>query len=74
MVCHQLVRGLVDPGIKELMLAHGANQTDLSLAHSFKPIEDKESGKSLSTLLSSDGGLNKLSKLQKCKLVEKRKP
>ena len=71
MVCHQLVRGLSDPTIQEQMLAHGADNTDLDLARTLKFVEAKEAGKRSSNLLSSAGGLNKMSDFQKTKIEKK---
>ena len=73
MVCHQLVRGLSDPVIKEQMLAHGADHKDLDLATTLKFVEAKEAGKRSSNLLSSAGGLNKMSEFQKRKYDQKTK-
>ena len=67
MVCHQLVRGLADPTIQEQMLAHGADNNDLDLAKSLKFVEAKEAGKRSSSLLTTAGGLNKMSEFQRQK-------
>ena len=71
MVCHQLVRGLSDPTIQEQMLAHGADHTDLDLAKTLKFVEAKEAGKRSSNLLTTAGGLNKMSEFQKQKFDNK---
>ena len=72
MVCHQLVRGLADPTIQEQMLAHGADNKDLDLAKSLKFVEAKEAGKRSSNLLTTAGGLNKMSEFQKKKFEDKK--
>ena len=71
MVCHQLVRGLADPTIQEQMLAHGADNTDLDLSKTLKFVEAKEAGKRSSNLLTTAGGLNKMSEFQKKKFDNK---
>ena len=71
MVCHQLVRGLADPTIQEQMLAHGADNADLDLATTLKFVEAKEAGKRSSNLLTTAGGLNKMSEFQKKKFDNK---
>ena len=72
MVCHQLVRGLADPTIQEQMLAHGADNVDLDLAKTLKFVEAKEAGKRSSNLLTTAGGLNKMSEFQIQKFGNKR--
>ena len=72
MVCHQLVRGLADPTIQEQMLAHGADNADLDLAKTLKFVEAKEAGKRSSNLLTTAGGLNKMSEFQKAKFENKK--
>ena len=73
MVCHQLVRGLEDQAIQEQILAHGADNSDLDLARTLKFVEAKEAGKRSSNLLTSAGGLNKISEFQRKKFEEKAK-
>ena len=74
MVCHQLVRGLADPTIQEQMLAHGSDNSDLDLGITLKFVEAKEAGKRSSNLLSSAGGLNKMSEFKRNKLEQKIPP
>ena len=67
MVAHQLVRGLGDPVIQEQVLAQGAESGSMDLSILIKFIEAKEAGKRSSYLLSSAGGLNKMSEYQRNK-------
>jgi transposase InsO family protein len=71
MVAHQLVRGLADPVIQEQVLAQGAESGAMDLAKIIKFIEAKEAGKRSSLLLTSAGGLNKMSEYQKGKHIPK---
>jgi hypothetical protein len=67
MVAHQLVRGLEDPVIQEQVLAQGAENGSMNLDTLIKFIEAKEAGKRSSHLLSSAGGLNRMSEYRKQK-------
>ena len=53
------------------MLAHGADNADLDLATTLKFVEAKEAGKRSSNLLTTAGGLNKMSEFQKKKFDNK---
>ena len=69
MVAHQLVRGLGDPVIQEQVLAQGAESgAAMDLTKILKFIEAKEAGKRSSLLLTSAGGLNKMSEYKRGKL------
>ena len=46
------------------MLANGADNTDLDLSKTLKFVEAKEAGKRSSNLLTTAGGLNKMSEFQ----------
>ena len=67
MVAHQLVRGLGDPVIQEQVLAQGAESGVMDLAKLIKFIEAKEAGKRSSLLLTTAGGLNRMSEYQRGK-------
>ena len=54
------------------MLAHGADNSDLDLAKSLKFVEAKEAGKRSSSLLTTAGGLNRMSEFQRQKFQNKK--
>ena len=74
MVAHQLVRGLGDPVIQEQVLAQGAESGAMDLTKLLKFIEAKEAGKRSSLLLTSAGGLNKMSEYKRGKLSSSSSP
>ena len=75
MVAHQLVRGLGDPVIQEQVLAQGAETGGaMDLTKLLKFIEAKEAGKRSSLLLTSAGGLNKMSEYKRGKLSSSSSP
>ena len=53
MIVHQLVKGLVDPGIQEEVLSKGADNPDMSLEAIVKVVEAKDQSKRNQCLLVS---------------------